>query len=138
MASVLIDLVNDGLHLDGVDPQSITATTDGTGVDCHNITEWMVMMCQLGALTATSVTFSAQESSALASGYAAVIGSKAVTLSVANTVGQIMFQRTKKYVRCEVTITGGPGGGNLVAARFLGQRKIINPSGGGSSISPQS
>lgn len=138
MSGLLVDIVNDGLHLAGNYPtSSASLTLDSTGVDAKNAEpEWMCMLASLGALGGTGpVVFNAQESDALASGYAAVTGSKVVTLTAANSIGQVMFQRTKRYVRCEIVITGA--GTYVTSSRFLAQRKIVNPSGGGSSISPQ-
>lgn len=136
---LLVDITNDGLHLLANTPtSSASLTLTGTGVDAKNAEpEWMCLLAQMGAMGGTGpAVFSAQESDALASGYVAVLDSKAVTLSAADTIGSVMFQRRKRYVRCVITITGA--GTYVTAARFLAQRKIVNASGGGSTQSPNS
>lgn len=92
-----------------------TTTTNGTGVDLANANANMFVFLP-GAITDGTHTPKLQESDSSGSGYTDVAAADQVgTLAAlsANTVQQVSYIGSKRYVRAVVTVTGSPATGGF-------------------------
>lgn len=95
-----------------------TSTTTGTGIDLANVIENTVFFLP-GAITDGTHTPKLQESDALGSGYTDVAAADQVgTLAAiaANTIQQVSYIGSKRYLRGVVTVTGSPATGGYYGA----------------------
>ena len=132
----LVDLIN-GVNTGIVfKPQVLTTTTNGTVLDCvgAGLRQGNFITVVSGTITDGGFSFAVQEGAladgsdmAAANDFAGAAAVIAFTASEDTTVKQVVFNRTKRYVRLVCTVTGSPSTGGPFVGLFQGQ--LSRPGG---------
>lgn len=113
----------------------ITSTQTGTGVDMANGDGQCFAELNIGTVTDGTYATEIQESADNSTGWTAVpttslvptTGFSNVTSASDETIQIVSFNRTKRYLRGVITVTGSPGTGGYLALNAYEQRKFVAP-----------
>lgn len=125
MSTFIHDLALNAPAIQLLAPVAVTASANGTGVDCKLFEGNVTGVLTVGAVTGTLPTFDLkfQESDSLASGFTDIPGS-AVVQATATGVRTVSFLRSKRYVRHVIT-AGGTTPSFTAAILLIAQKKQV-------------
>lgn len=115
--------------LAGSSALSGTTPSNGTGVDCNDLSGPIHGIFSAGAATGSPDSFTAtcklQESDTIGSNYADIATQTSLVITAGSTFGIVRGIRTKRYVRCVATpaFVGGSGPALPVSANVVGQKQ---------------
>jgi len=146
MASNIIDLVNEGIGGTILAPISLAAgTTNGPFFDMLSDVGPLSLIVQLGVSSiATSINVKLQEAkedpanlgNPLSSDWSDMQGAAIPQQTLGSQDIKLLCRfQAKRFIRPVIVLVGG--GAIVMAVSVWGQHKIVNPSGGGSTNSPQ-
>jgi hypothetical protein len=135
----IMDLKNGVLGKLTLPPQTCNANTNGAGCDmlsgggarCHAI----VNLGTLAANTVISVVVKESDDNTTWGALSDTANTNTGNLNTSNTQTIIGFQRSKRYIRAEVTISGTNASAPM-GVEFLEQRRREPGDDSGSSLSP--
>lgn len=139
----LVDLVNTTLRgATQVPGAAATANTNGLGVDLKDANVRTHLVVQLGALQTNAVIYLTVEESDDNTTFGAcadTTNTNTGNLNTGNSNGLVFlsFQRGKRYVRANLTISG-TNANAILGALFIAQSKMSGSNNSGYSIAPQS
>lgn len=112
-------------------PNVRTATANGSGVDLSGYTKAM-FLAHIGTITDGTFTLSAEESDDNSTFTAVAAGNLsgafvAATSSADDTVQEVGYLGSKRYVRAVVTVTGSPGTGGPVGVTVVRGGALTEP-----------
>jgi hypothetical protein len=119
------DLPNNLVSGASLNPAARTATASGTGVDLIEGDGLCFAVVYSGTTTDGTHTYSVEESSDNSTFSAVTPIDSLTAVTSATTAGNLQvvkFQRTLRYCRVKVTVTGSPGTGSVSGA-WIGQQK---------------
>ena len=140
---LLVDLANGAVSGQTQLPAAaVTSNTNGTGVDLQDANIRTHMVVNLGALQTNAVVYLTVKESDDNTTFAALTDTTNtntgnLVTGDSNTLVIKSFQRSKRYVRADLTISGTNANGFVVAS-LLAQKKQSGSNTGGYSLSPQS
>jgi hypothetical protein len=124
MSTKLHDVAGQAILAAALEPQELTASTDGSAVDLLQADGRCFAVQAVGAVDGTSPTLAgAIQESADGSAWTAISGATFTTVTAESNVQTITFDRTKRYVRYVATV-GGTEPSFLVAVMIGEQKKV--------------
>lgn len=134
MSAYIHDFGNNTVQKQLVKPAAlITSTVTGTGVDMANGDGQCFAELNSGVVTDGTYATEIQESDDNSNDWTAVgglvptTGFANVTSSADDAIQIVSFNRSKRYIRGVITVTGAPGTGGYLALSAYEQRKFVAP-----------
>jgi hypothetical protein len=135
---MIVDLVNEALSVQGLIPQTLAASAQGSSQDFTNGEISTNAIVTVGAFTANTTNLQVQiEESATGTNSWTAISGMVATITASNTQTVLRGLRTHRYVRANAISVQGTTPSTAVAVVILAQKKIFGGSdNGGYSRSP--
>jgi hypothetical protein len=125
MSTKLHDLANQALLGATLVPQTITASANGTSIDCITADGSCFAIQLIGAVSGTSPTLAGKlQESSDGSTWTDISGAVFTTVTASTNTQIITFERTKRYLRHVATV-GGTSPSFAVAALIGEQKKSV-------------
>jgi hypothetical protein len=125
MSTKLHDVANEMLLGPSLPPQTITASTNGSGIDMLNGDGSCVAIQQVGTVGGTSPTLAGKiQESSDNSTWTDVANATFTSVTASNNNQAISFERTKRYLRYVGTV-GGTSPSYAIAVLIGEQRKQL-------------
>jgi hypothetical protein len=121
MSTALRDVASAALAAAGLYPDTKTSSPTGPAIDMISADGPCFAVQVVGDYTADAVAGRIEQSADGSTGWAAISGADFASVTAANNVQVIRFERTMRYVRYAATITGGSP--SVKMAAVIGEQK---------------